>query len=402
MTKTNRDVLLVAHFSADDHTSNDRFADLATRLQSSSLDVELITSSFSHTRKRQRSWEYGPRSFKRTLIREPGYDTNVSLTRLWSHKVMARNLAKYLAKRTPPAAIYCAVPSLAVGRVMARYASRHKLPFIIDVQDLWPEAYRIVFPSQRLAEVLLSPIARMADRIYNSANMIVAVSETYASRANRTSGVHTRTVYLGTDLATFDSFAARTLRTPPDGEIRVAYVGTLGRSYDINLISEATKLAQQRTDKRLRLIVMGDGPRLKEFKHHARRLGTNVDFVGRLPYPEMVALLVSCDIAVNPITPGAAGSVVNKVADYAAASLPVLNTQDHPEYRSLLEQYNAGINCIPGDAEDLAIHLTSLANNPEARQRLGRGNRRLAEDRFDRATTYPTLVEAVQRTITGK
>jgi glycosyltransferase involved in cell wall biosynthesis len=390
------DLLVVAHFSADDSTSNDRFADLASRFQASGFNVELVTSSFSHAKKLQRNWDYGPVMFRRTLVNEPGYRTNVSLARVRSHRVMARNLSKYLAQRARPDVIYCAVPSLAVGAVVARYARRHGIPLAIDVQDLWPEAFGLAFPSQRLATTLLAPISRAADRIYRGADMTVAVSESYLARATGGSGVPSYVVYLGTDLANFDTLMERSPRGSRDDEIKVAYVGTLGRSYDLNLVSEAVAIAGQRTTKRLRLIVMGDGPRLVEFEKHARRIGANADFVGRLPYPDMVALLASCDIAVNPIVPGAAQSVINKVADYAAASLPVLNTQDHAEYRNLLDQYAAGINTRPGDVRDLADHLALLAEDADERRRLGQGNRQLAEERFDRATTYPAIVEALQ------
>lgn len=58
----------------------------------------------------------------------------------------------------------------------------------------------------------------------------------------------------------------------------------------------------------------------------------------------MVGLLCSCDIAVNPIKKGSAGSIINKVGDYAAAGIPVVNTQENLEYKNILEEYNAGIN----------------------------------------------------------
>ncbi|WP_446740550.1 glycosyltransferase [Ornithinimicrobium sp. CNJ-824] len=139
-------MLLVAHFSADHHTANDRFTDLAARFQSAGVDVELVTSSFSHVRKCQRTWDYGPLTFRRTLVREPGYETNVSPSRLWSHRVMAHNVRRFLRRRPRPDVIYCAVPSLAVGRAVANFAHRHQIPLVIDVQDLWPEAFRIALP----------------------------------------------------------------------------------------------------------------------------------------------------------------------------------------------------------------------------------------------------------------
>lgn len=68
----------------------------------------------------------------------------------------------------------------------------------------------------------------------------------------------------------------------------------------------------------------------------AKEQGLDVTFTGDLPYPKMVATLCECDFAVNPIRRGAA-SIINKVGDYAAAALAVVNTQECEEYRALLE-----------------------------------------------------------------
>nr|WP_269812837.1 glycosyltransferase family 4 protein [Ornithinimicrobium sediminis] len=394
------DVLLIAHFSADDSSSNDRFSDLAGRIVARGLDVELVTSSFSHARKEQRTWPYGDHGFRRTLIREPGYTRNVGLKRLVSHRLMARHLRRFLHARQTPDLIYCAVPSLAVADVAARFAGEKRIPLVVDVQDLWPEAFELLSPAPAVTRPLMHPLSRTANRVYRAADAVVAVSETYARRADavRTGSRSAHVVYLGTDLAKFDELRqgsrAADVASSSD-EIRIAYVGTLGHSYDLPLVCDAIAEATQKTARRFRLVVMGDGPLTSRFQQHAEDCGVAADFVGRLPYADMVARLGGCHVAVNPIRPGAAQSVINKVGDYAAAALPVLNTQDNVEYRRLVAEYEAGVNCVPGDAKDLARHLCLLADNPRLREEMGANNRRMAEDHFDRSRTYPRVVELV-------
>lgn len=63
----------------------------------------------------------------------------------------------------------------------------------------------------------------------------------------------------------------------------------------------------------------------------------------------MCALIDSCDIVVNPITGGAAASIINKHADYAACGHPVVNSQEANEYRKLVEEYDMGLNCENGE-----------------------------------------------------
>ena len=119
------------------------------------------------------------------------------------------------------------------------------------------------------------------------------------------------------------------------------------------------------------------------------------EFTGMLDYSEMVSKLIQCDIAVNPIAKGAAGSIINKVGDYAAAGLPVINTQECQEYRDLITNYSAGINCENGNPEDIAEKILFLFQNENNRREMGRNNRVLAEEKFDRGKTYPTLIAAI-------
>lgn len=58
---------------------------------------------------------------------------------------MGENVEKYLKTKTPPDIIYCAVPSLTGPYKAAQYSKNNKSKFIIDVQDLWPEAFQMIF-----------------------------------------------------------------------------------------------------------------------------------------------------------------------------------------------------------------------------------------------------------------
>src|SRR5699024_6026675 len=100
----------------------------------------------------------------------------------------------------------------------------------------------------------------------------------------------------------------------------------------------------------------------------------------------------SADNAGHPIVAGAMGSVLNKAGDYGAAGLPVINTQESPEYRDLLDRYEAGRNCANGSISDVADAIRELVDNPDLRSQMGRNGQCLAADLFDRDKTYDALV----------
>ena len=74
---------------------------------------------------------------------------------------------------------YIAVPSLDVAKIAAEYAEKNNIRFIIDVQDLWPEAFKMVFNVPFISDILFYPMLKQADYIYKAADEIIAVSQTY-------------------------------------------------------------------------------------------------------------------------------------------------------------------------------------------------------------------------------
>lgn len=392
------DIIILANFCGDlSDTDNGRFSYLANML-AGEHDVELITSDFYHASKQHRASVLGRRPFKITLLHENGYPTNVCLQRFASHRVWGKNLKKYLRARKKPDVIYCAVPSLTAPLAAAKYCKKNGVRFVIDIQDLWPEGFQMVFHVPVVSDLVYAPFRFMADRIYEAADAVCAVSQTYVERALSVNKKCTAgsCVYLGTELRTFDDHArVNAVLDKPEGELWLGYCGMLGSSYDLTCVFDALSLLREQGKAPPKFVVMGDGPRKEEFERYAQALALDVEFTGRLPYDKMCGILCACDIVVNPITRGAAQSIINKHADYAASGLPVVSTQECPEYRQLVDTYRMGFNCANSDAKDLAEKLLILTESAALREKLGKNARRCAEERFDRENTYRLLIEAI-------
>ncbi|WP_300692505.1 glycosyltransferase family 4 protein [uncultured Oscillibacter sp.] len=393
------DILILANFCGDlTEKGNSRFLYLADML-AEKHSVEVVTSDFNHGSKVHYTKPLLKHSYPITLLHEKGYPKNVCLRRFASHREFGRNFAAYLEKRKTPDVIYAAIPSLTAPLAAANYCKRKGIRFVIDVQDLWPEAFKMVFHMPVVSTLMFTPFRSMADRIYSAADAVCAVSETYVSRAmsvNQKAGRGT-CVFLGTRLEDFDKNARDNAVTDkPEGALWLGYCGTLGSSYDLICVIDALALLRQRGKVPPKFIIMGDGPRRTEFERYVQKKNVDAVFMGMLPYAEMCGRLCACDIVVNPITTGAAQSIINKHADYAACGRPVLNTQESPEYQNLVDAYHMGFNCQNGNAGDLADKLLQLLENPDLRQELGRNSRRCAEERFDRKQSYQALERALE------
>lgn len=392
-----KDILIIANFCRDfSENDNGRFVYLCKEL-SKNHNVEIVTSSFAHATKTHRAPLTVDWPFKITFLREPGYKKNISVKRFYSHYVWGRNLRKYLKQRKKPDVVYCAVPSLTGPLSAAKYCQKNDIRFIIDIQDIWPEAFQMVFNIPVVSSLIFAPFKRLVNGIYKRADEIVAVSNTYVNRALSVnskckSGL---TVYLGTKLDTFDQNVKNNPVEKKDDELWLGYCGTLGASYDIICVLDALAMVKEHGITPPKFIIMGDGARRAEFEEYAKKKNVDAVFTGRMPYDEMCGRLCACDIVINPICKGSAGSVINKVGDYAMSGRPVINTQENQEYRELLEKNKAGINCECENAEEVASAIETLIKDSDMRCKLAENSRKLGETEFDRAISYQRIIDKI-------
>ncbi|MBQ9973415.1 MAG: glycosyltransferase family 4 protein [Oscillospiraceae bacterium] len=408
MSKDKKDILLITHYyHFPSEKDSSRYRTLAQLIAGDDrFDLEVVTSSFYHRTKQQRDRQacLAQQDFRVTLVDEPGYSKNISLARLHSAKVFGRNVLAYLKGRKRPDLIYQVVPSLDVADEVSRFAKENKIPLMVDIQDLWPEAFKMAIDIPVVSDIAFYPMLRKANRIYSRADSIVAVSDTYVERGLSVNRQCKKglSVYIGTDMDLAREKMAPHTVSKPEGEFWVTYIGALGHSYDIELIIKALAALKEKGIDNLVFHVMGEGVRMERFEQTARELGVNAVFHGHTQYGLMMARLAASDVAVNPIVGKSAASIINKVADYAAAGVPVVNTQNSEEYRRLLERYRAGINCPAGDVESTAQAILQLYEDETLRNEMRMGQQRLAKDKFSRGDTYPKLLACMHELLNSK
>lgn len=387
-----KNIIIVAHFcDYDGENTNNRFNYIFNLLRKN-CDIKLITSNFCHGTKKYR---VDKKLKDIILLNEPKYEKNICLKRFYSHYIFSKNIMKYLESlEEKPDVIYCAVPSLDVAFEVGKYAKKKGVKFIIDIQDLWPEAFKMVFKIPIISDIIFYPFKRKANKIYSMADYIVAVSETYLERGKKVNNCNGEVIYLGTEKSLIDNIKKIDL-AKEKGEIWIAYVGTLGSSYDLNLIIEAISKLNSFLKEKVVFQIMGDGPLRESFEKFTKEKQIKAKFWGNLEYQHMIGVLKNCDIAVNPIRKGAAQSIINKVGDYAGVGLPVINTQENKEYRNLVKEYNIGFNCSNDNIKDIAEGIITLIDNEALRKIMGENNRKLFEEKFDREKSYKIITKNI-------
>lgn len=381
-----------------------RFRYLCDFLTDAGYQVDLITTTFQHWEKAQRDIEKIKKEdykFGIKFIYEPGYKKNVDLKRIRSHKIAAKNLTELLEKDGGYDLLYAEIPPNDVALAAAEYAKRKGIPFVADVNDLWPEAMRMVLDIPVVSPILFYPLQRDAEKVYSLVSGVIGTSDEYRDRPfqNQNRTVPKATVYVGNEISVFDKGAEDNDKVVVklDGEFWVTYAGTIGTSYDIRTMVLAAEELTKRGRKDIRIKILGGGPMKEELETLANeRQIYNVEFVGYAPYDKMAAYLKKSDILVNSFVRKAPQSIVTKIGDYLAAGRAMINTCMSPEFRRKVEQDGFGVNIEPEDVGILADAIERLYENEDQRLEMGRKARKIAEEQFDRPKAYQKIEELIR------
>jgi len=388
-----------------------RYAHLAQMLADKGHRVIWWSSNFCHTTKSLRSQAQTSirvnDNWRIILLETPKYGKNISLRRIWSHYIYARALKTEGGKCTeaPDILLASSVP-LSVASTASALAKRFGAKFIIDVQDLWPESFELILPARLrwLARILLSPLRLFANRIYAKADGITAISLTLLQRAvsvSKNKSKETMVLPLAVDIALFRKYESLVEEDIPiikhnHDEFWATYAGTIGKAYDVRAILEAADVLAN-SQLNIRFFIAGIGPDYDKMRNYAstRKLD-NVTFTGLLNYGNVVHLLNQSDIGLVTYVTGLHGGFPNKVFDYLAAGLPIVNSAEE-ELGNLVRAERIGLQYEAGNVESLAKAIVELYNNPGERLDMGRRARKLAEERFDMNKEYPKFEEFLRR-----
>lgn len=376
----------------------DREPYIAQRLVEAGYEVDLITSAFQHWDKSQRDLSdpmYAGFPYRVVFIEAPAYKRNITPARISNHAQVAKKVARHFESHAYDL-VFVRIPPNDLARVCAEYTLRAGIPLVADVNDLWPEAMRMVLDVPVVSSVLFSPFKRDADFVYRHASAVVGTSDEYAERALQ-SGASPRllTVYVGNDVAEFDEEVRANPLEKPAGESWATYAGTIGTSYDIETLVRAGRVLKDMGRTDIKLMVLGAGPELERVQGLAAQLKVNAVFPGYLPHAEMAAYLAASDVLVNSFARKAPQSIVSKVGDYLAAGKPMVNTLANPKFMQKVEHDGFGVNVEPENPVELAAALVELIDNPSARERMGAAARHISEEQFDRPRAYAAVVDLI-------
>jgi glycosyltransferase involved in cell wall biosynthesis len=328
---------------------------------------------------------YGGRFVDRRRL--DGYDVNY----VWVHATPSKrarsrvaNYASYLltatlvaSSRRRPDIVLASSPPLPVGSVGSALAFRFRVPWVLDVRDLWPDA--AVAVGEMEDGLLYRTAARIERRLYRSAAAITAATDDFVRAIEGRGGAGKVSLVRNGTSALF--LAAGLEEADPselgerDSRFTWTYAGNLGLAQGLEAAVEA---AAQLGDG-FRLILIGEGPRRAELTRMAEGLppGT-VEIREPIPPERAAHLLRASDALLVSLAPGFDGFVPSKLFDFCAMARPVV-LASKGEAVKLAEDAEAAICVPPADPDALAGAVRALAEDAGLRERLAQRGREFAE-----------------------
>ncbi|NOY16065.1 MAG: glycosyltransferase family 4 protein [Gammaproteobacteria bacterium] len=253
--------------------------------------------------------------------------------------------------------------------------------FLFDHHDINPELYEAKFSRRDFFYRVMLAWERWTFRL---ADVSIATNESYRRIAIERGKMSEDRVFVVRSGPKLD----RLKIMPPVESLKkgrrflVGYVGVMGRQEGIDyLLRAARHIVHDLGRKDIHFGLVGSGTSLEEMKAYADELGLKdfVTFTGRVPDQDMLEMLNTADVCVNPDVANEMNdkSTMNKIMEYMALGKPIVQF-DLTEGRFSAQE--ASLYAKNNDAEDMAQKIVSLLDDEQARIRMGNYGRKRVEE----------------------
>lgn len=378
-----RRVLVFNHFASPaGQPGGTRHIELYGGLEGWSCEILAADRNYL-TRLPQRSYRPNPTTAYRTVWTLPYAGNGPARVLNWASYACTATVVGLLTRR--PTVVVGSTPHLLAPLGAWLVARVRRVPFVLEVRDLWPEVL-VEMGQLRAGSRLARALEALAAWVVARADAIVVLAPGVATalveRGADPALVHH--VSNGADLVPplEDRTAAReALGVTPD-EVLVVYAGAHGPANGLDLaLDAAAELAVDHPE--VRFVLVGDGPsKAALVERAAREQLTNVRFEDARPKAAMPEVLGAADIGLHVLADVGLftfGVSPNKVFDYLAAGLPVL-TNVPGDVGELVTANAAGVAVAP---DAIAEGVRSLLALPaDERAEMGRRGRALIEREY--------------------
>tara|TARA_B100001750_G_scaffold61577_1_gene48934 strand:+ start:226 stop:1437 length:1212 start_codon:yes stop_codon:yes gene_type:complete len=391
-------IYLHQYFCTPSMSSGTRSYEMARRLVKKGHKVYMISSKHSHSEIKERNFsiEEGVHVWWLPVK----YSNNMNfIQRIYSFIVYCiyayiigrkLNYGLVLASSTP---LTVAIPGIFLSKI-------RKVPFILEVRDLWPA---IPIELRIIRNVLLIKLSQYLERIsYRLSDKIIALS--YGMRDGIiNTGINKSKITVipnGSDIELFNinsksdiGFIDQTDWLNTDRDI-IIYTGAIGK---INGLSYMAFMAEEmiKLNPNVLFCIIGDGVEKDKVNLLAKKLGimnNNFYMVPKMSKKKLPQILSISTVLTSFVINEKIlwNNSANKFFDGLAAGKPLMINYGGWQ-ADLLNEYDAGIVVSPDDPIIGAKKLNNLLQDKPRLQNMGKAGLELAKTVFNRNKLYKSF-----------
>jgi glycosyltransferase involved in cell wall biosynthesis len=402
---------IINHYAQlPDQPGGTRHIELSTRLVCSGFDVTLIGSGFHHVTRSMAGMSSGTATHQgvkvvsipsRIRYRGNGIARMAGMVEFAARVLRWGNRCRHCRDDVPDM-IVASSPHLLTAWAGLRLARRYRIPFVLEIRDLWPDSL-VTFGMVSERHPVVWTLRRLERRLYLQADLIVSLLPHAYRHIRDVCGSDRDVLWLPNGA---NDAPDRPVGADPakDGEMTVMYVGAMGRANVLSDLLAAAKIVAEECGALVRFVLVGEGPEKALLEKRTSDLGlTNVEFRAGVPKTEVPRLLARADICIALLEDAALyryGVALNKLFDYMAAGRPILFA-GHISH-DYVQLARCGITVAPRDPHAIAAAVKTFLGMTQAeRSVLGERGRQYATVHHSWDVLADRLADALKLLLSG-
>ena len=273
--------------------------------------------------------------------------------------------------------------------------------YIFDHHDVNPELYFSKYGKQGFLYKLLVWFEKLTFRF---SDVVMSTNRSYGDLAVARGGLDPTDVFIvrnGPDSKTFKA-APPKLALKHNKPFLVGYVGTMSIQEGLDILLDVALYIKNSGRNDVHFTCVGGGPGLAGLQKMVRdkHLEDTVNFTGRIPDEQLLDILSTADVCVNPDKPCEMNdlSTMIKIMEYMSLGKPIVQF-DLKEGRFSAQEaslYADNTNQVA----DFAAKILWLLDNPGERKKMGEFGRKRIEEELAWEYSVKNLLAAYQRVFT--
>ena len=270
--------------------------------------------------------------------------------------------------------------------------------YVFDHHDACPELYLSKYEKSGAFYRIQVWLEKMTFRF---SDVVMSTNCSYRDIAITRGGLAPEDVFVvrnGPNLNTFKPVPSN-LALKCGKRYLVGYVGNMSDQDGLDILLNVALHIKNMGRGDIHFTCVGGGPGLPELRRMVqdKNLEDTVNFTGRIPFDDLLEILSTADVCVNPDKPCKMNdiSTMIKIMEYMALSKPIVQF-DLKEGRISAQEaslYASNLDQVP----DFAAKILWLLENEEQRKRMGEFGRSRVEKELDWENSIPNLLAAYER-----